>query len=95
MILNKFRIQHDWIDRPEFTRFFTPFCHNMLNALENNGERDHRNGKLTEHSPTFWEWEYEKGGRRGRIYVTMLDETEEFGNSAKPTGRVIAPPKFK
>lgn len=94
-ILRKFYILHDFIDEPEFTREFTPYHENMLNALEGAARMRYTEGTLTEVTSSYWEFEYTRDDRRQKIRVRMTDEFLQTNTKPQSRGRALAPPRFK
>jgi hypothetical protein len=93
-IYKKFIILLEFPTRPGEVIEFTPFHINMLNALEETAKCRHTDGKLTEITPTYWEFQWPHTGGTAKMRIRMTDEEL---SAKEPTSKhpKLAPPRFK
>jgi hypothetical protein len=96
-ILRKFIILHDFIDKPEFTREYTPYDVNMINAMETAARLTYRRSdptmELKEITHKYWEFSFTRDGRRQKLRITSTDEFLDTPKTIK--GRSLSAPRFK
>lgn len=75
----------------------SPYHVNILNALEEVTGVKHTDGKLNQITAKYWEFEWTTPKGTGWASVHMTDESldDQWREKSAPTGKRLAPPRFK